>query len=124
MADVLAEGDPESERLDTLAEELPYETVGTTLNEKLRVCDPGMDAVIARAMCSMMVKHYPAVARAPASGMVVTKPAGVMQAVRRATDLLKAWTNSQDEMVSFFAAKGLWGPPRASRRKPSASPAA
>lgn len=109
VTEVLEEGDPESERLDALAEELPYETVVTTLDDTLRVCDQGMDAVIARAVCSMMVKHYPAVARALASGMAVNKPAGVMQAVRRATDLLRAWTNNSDETVSFFAAKGLWG---------------
>jgi len=109
VMEVVEEGDLASERLDVLAQELPYETVVTTLNNKLRVCDARMDGMLARAVCSMMVRHYSTVARALATGTIVNKPTGVMQAVRRATDLLRAWTNHKDEMVSFFAAKGLWG---------------
>jgi hypothetical protein len=57
----------------------------------------------------MMVSRYPDVARALASGTVVSKPAGVMKAVRRTTDLLRAWTNHRNEIVCFYAAKWLWG---------------
>ncbi len=108
VTEVLEERDPESKHMDAFAEEMPYETIVAALDEKLRVCDTGMNAVIARAVCSMMVRRYPDVPRALASGTVISKPAGMMRAVRRAIDLLRACTNSRDEMVRFFAAKGLW----------------
>jgi hypothetical protein len=113
VTEVLDEGDPESDRLDALAEALPSETVVATLDDKLRVCDAGMDAVIARALCSMMVKHYSSIVpQAAPSWPFESAPDGVSGAVRRATDLLRAWTNSRNELVRFFAAKGLWGAER------------
>lgn len=113
VTEVLDEGDPESGRLDALAEALPSETVVAALDDKLRVCDSGMDQVIARALCSMMVKHYPSTtAQAAPSWTFDNAPEEASRAVRRATDLLRAWTNSRNELVRFFAAKGLWGPER------------
>lgn len=113
VTEVLDEGDPETNRLDTLAEALPSKTIVATLDDKLRVCDAGMDSVIARALCSMMMKHYPStIAQAMPSWTFDNASDDVFGAVRRATDLLRAWTNSRNELVRFFAAKGLWGPER------------
>jgi hypothetical protein len=113
ISEALKEGDPETDRLEKIAINLPSRITVQTLIDQSQVCNDEMDVPIAKAICALVVEHGVYLA-AHRSGVDVSQAISerrfelVSEAVRRAGDQLMAWTNSTNEFVGFYAAKALW----------------
>jgi hypothetical protein len=113
ISEALKEGDPETDRLEKIAINLPSRITVQTLIDQFQVCNDEMDVPIAKAICALVVEHGVYLA-AHRSGVDVSQAISerrfelVSEAVRRAGDQLMAWTNSTNEFVGFYAAKALW----------------
>lgn len=117
ILEIIEEGDPETPRLQKLAVKLPSKIIVQILFDKFAVCSKEMEPPIAEAICSLMAEHYPTVDAYRLTGELkygieAQRYERLSSAVKRATSILTAWTNNKNELVSFYAAKGLWGAER------------
>ncbi len=114
ISETIKEDDPDTDRLDKIAINLPTRVTVQTLIDQSRVCAAEMDVPIAKALSELVIAHGNVLA-AKRSGLDVGKVASTRQfglvtaAVNRALDQLTAWTNSKNELISLYAAKSLWG---------------
>jgi hypothetical protein len=111
--DVLEEGDTETERLKLLTVRLPTKLVVESLVHKFEGCTKEMEGSIAEAIAAMMIEHSAEVMKYREYGEMTyggraEQMESLSSAVRRATDALTAWTNNKNELVSFYAANGLY----------------
>jgi hypothetical protein len=108
VSEIIKEADQDAYRLKRLAVRLPSKAMVQTLIDKFDVCSNKTEASIAEALCAFMLEHTPSVVRYRLSGSLSQRSERLSSAVRRATDVLLAWTNNRNERVSFYAAQALW----------------
>lgn len=114
ISEAIKEGNPDTDRLDKIAINLPTRVTVQTLIDQSKVCPAEMDVPIAKAISELVIAHGGVLA-AKRSGLDVGKAASTRQfglvtaAVKRALDQLIAWTNSKNELICLYAARALWG---------------
>jgi GTPase SAR1 family protein len=115
LSAVIETRDIHTERLDNIAVNLPSAVVIEAFIQRFKVCGKEWDAPIAKAVSELLIAHS-----VPTMQYRLNAGDGsydsqsqyfkrLSSTVTRATDLLKAWTNNKNELVTFYAAKGLWG---------------
>lgn len=108
ISQIIKDADQDNDRLKRLAVSLPSKAIVQTLINNFDVCSKEIEAPIAEAICDLMIEHAPSVVRYRLTSSLSPRLERLSSAVRRATDVLMAWTNNKNDLVSFHAAKGLY----------------
>lgn len=105
----------ETERLNQVAVSLPYLPIIETLSETFRNSLASTRANIAEAISLMMMSYYVKIAAGRGSQEYRKEMESrelrykhLRRSIKRASELLSAWTNNKDELVRFYSIKGLW----------------
>jgi hypothetical protein len=111
-SEIIANGDPKTERLKNLTIKLPSRVVIQTLIDSFDSCSKEMELPIVTAIAALMFEHSAGVLKYRLHGVEDYAQTQYYErlcsAVQRATSVLTAWTNNRSELVSFEAAKGIW----------------
>ncbi len=112
VSQIIAEGDPKTDRLKDLTTKLPSRVVIQTLIDSFDVCNKEMELPIVMAISALLFEHSAGVLKYRLHGVDdyarTQYYERLSSAVQRATKVLMAWTNNRNELVSFEAAKGIW----------------
>lgn len=119
--EIIDDDDTETKALRTITRVLPYTEVAEALEANFFVASSDeMRGLLTDAIAHLIVEHYPnvvnadsAVARYFRSSLEERRHHVVKAAVKRSQELLRKYLRSENEFVSFYAAKGLWEHDRA-----------
>ena len=115
LSGIIDTRDTDTERLNNIAVSLPSTVVIEAFIERFNVCGKEWDGPIAKAISALLIAHsfnilqYRLDAGDESYDSEFQYYQRLSSTVTRATDLLRAWANNSNELVSFYAAKGLWG---------------
>ena len=113
ISETINAGEPDTAQLNRIAVNLPSPITVQTLIDQSKICDVKMDVPIAKAISALVVEHGPVVIASRSGldfGQVISeRRLGIVTAaVKRAINQLMAWSNSRNDFVSLYSAKGLW----------------
>jgi hypothetical protein len=117
----LAKQDPETPLLKRLARALPYAEVVDALDTHFRDADEDMQVVLIEAVVHLVMEHLPSVVNGPDafggsyrdSSIREARYQSTKAATKRASEVLRRYLRSTNELVSIQAAKGLYESDRA-----------
>lgn len=109
---ILYKGDYETKDLKTVSRVLPYPDVAEGLGSNFYSTDDNeMRALLIESIAGMIMEHYPQVNQQSyfyQSALDQARNQSREKAIHRCEELLRKYLKNDNELISFYAAKGLW----------------
>lgn len=113
---IVESGDYESRDFLTLAQDLPYREMVEAFDSQFHEAeDTRVRALLIEALAEVIIFHHPKVSGdqnfnswAYSSHLQAARVESTKASIRRSTELLRRYARNDDDLVSFYAAKGLY----------------
>jgi len=112
VCNILEKGDYDTKELKTISRALPYQEVVEVLDSKFysTSCDE-MRVLLIEAISEMVIEHYPKLCSSGTylwSALYKARNQKTKKTVKRSEELLRKYLRNRNEIISFYAVKGLW----------------
>lgn len=112
VCNILEKGDYESKELKTISHALPYREVVEVLDSNFySASSDEMRVLLVGAISEMVMEYYPKLCSSEKyswSALHEARNQTTTNAVKRSEELLRKYLRNKNEIISFYAAKGLW----------------
>jgi len=112
VCNILEKGDYDTKELKTISRALPYPEVVEGLNSKFySTSSDEMRVLLIEAISEMVIEHYPKLCLSKKylwSALCEARNQKTKKAVKRSEELLRKYLRDKNEIISFYAVKGLW----------------
>jgi hypothetical protein len=112
VCNILKKGDYDTKELKTITHVLPYPEVVEGLDLKFSsTSSDEMRVLLIEAISEMVIEHYPKLCLSEKyswSTLYEARNQKTKKAIKRSERLLKNYLSNKNEIISFYAVKGLW----------------
>lgn len=112
VCNILEKGDYDTKELKTISRAFPYPEVVEVLDSKFySTCSDEMRVLLIEAISEMVIEHYPKLCLSEKnlwSALYEARNQKTKKAVKRSEELLRKYLRNKNEIISFYAVKGLW----------------
>ncbi|MCJ7654982.1 MAG: hypothetical protein MUO97_06740, partial [Dehalococcoidia bacterium] len=112
VCNILEKGDYDTKELKNISHALPYPEVVEGLDSKFySASSDEMRVLLIEAISEMVIEHYPKLCSPEKylwSALDEARNQKTKKAVKRSEELLRKYLRNKNEIISFYAVKGLW----------------